>query len=44
LGGRLRIVSANLWNGRAHPEAFAELVAGLEADIVAVQEMSPEQA
>lgn len=40
----MRIVSANLWNGRAHPEAFAELVAELEADVVAVQEMSPEQA
>lgn len=44
MAGRLRIVSANLWNGRAHPEAFAELVAGLEADVVAVQEMAPEQA
>lgn len=44
MGGRLRIVSANLWNGRAHPQAFSELVTGLEADVVAVQEMTPEQA
>jgi len=44
LGGTLRIVSANLWNGRAHPKAFAELIAGLEADVVATQEMTPEQA
>lgn len=44
MGGRLRIVSANLWNGRADPQAFAELVVGLEADVVATQEMTPEQA
>ncbi len=44
LGDRLRIVSANLWNGRAHPEGFADLVASLDADVVAAQEMTPEQA
>lgn len=44
LGGRLRIVSANLWNGRAHPEGFAQLIADLGADIVAAQEMTPAQA
>jgi endonuclease/exonuclease/phosphatase family metal-dependent hydrolase len=41
---RFRIVSANLWNGAADPDAFAELVAGLHADAVALQEMTPEQA
>jgi endonuclease/exonuclease/phosphatase (EEP) superfamily protein YafD len=41
---RFRIVSANLWNGAADPRAFADLVAELEADAVATQEMAPEQA
>ena len=41
---RFRIVSANLWNGAADPCAFAELIARLDADAVATQEMSPEQA
>jgi endonuclease/exonuclease/phosphatase (EEP) superfamily protein YafD len=41
---RFRIVSANLWNGAAEPNAFAELVAGLQADAVALQEMTPAQA
>jgi endonuclease/exonuclease/phosphatase (EEP) superfamily protein YafD len=41
---RLRIVSANLWCGGADPNAFAELVAGLNADVAATQEMTPEQA
>ncbi len=31
-------------NGRADPEAFADLVNGSGADVVAVQELSPEQA
>ena len=39
-----RIVSANLWNGGAEPDAFANLVLRLEADAVATQELSPEQA
>ena len=43
-GRSLRIVSANLWNGGADPDAFAELVDALGADVVATQEMSPEQA
>ena len=42
--GRFRIVSANLWNGAADPDAFADLVASLDADAVATQEMTPEQA
>ena len=40
----LRVLSANLWNGRAHPDGFAELVERAGADVVAVQEMSPAQA
>ncbi len=41
---RLRIVSANLWNGVADARGFADLVARLDADIVAVQELAPAQA
>lgn len=40
----LRIVSANLLNGCATPDAFAALVQRLEADIVNVQELAPDQA
>ncbi len=42
--GCFRIVSANLWNGAADPAAFADLVARLQPDAVATQEMTPEQA
>ncbi len=41
---RFRLLSANLWNGRADPAAFAELIGELAPDVVAVQELSPEQA
>jgi endonuclease/exonuclease/phosphatase (EEP) superfamily protein YafD len=41
---RLRILSANLANGRAHPEAFADLVERAEPDVVTVQELVPAQA
>jgi vancomycin resistance protein VanJ len=41
---RLRILSANLANGLADPDAFAELVEAVEPDVVAVQELSPAQA
>jgi endonuclease/exonuclease/phosphatase family metal-dependent hydrolase len=44
MGSHLRVFSGNLMNGGADPEAFAELVRSSEADIVAVQELSPEQA
>jgi len=44
LGQVLRVLSANLWNGGADPVAFAELVESLEVDVVATQELSPEQA
>lgn len=40
----LRLVSANLRNGTADPAAFAALVAALDPDVVAVQELAPEQA
>jgi endonuclease/exonuclease/phosphatase family metal-dependent hydrolase len=44
MGSHLRIFSGNLMNGRADPEAFADLVRSSGADVVVVQEVSPEQA
>lgn len=44
MSDRVRVLTANLWNGGADPQAFAELVQTLEADVVCVQELSPEQA
>jgi endonuclease/exonuclease/phosphatase family metal-dependent hydrolase len=44
MAARFRIISANLWNGRADAIAFAELVVELDADAVAVQELGPAQA
>jgi endonuclease/exonuclease/phosphatase family metal-dependent hydrolase len=44
MGARVRILSANLLNGRADPDALAELVRRLGVDVAAVQELSPEQA
>jgi endonuclease/exonuclease/phosphatase family metal-dependent hydrolase len=41
---RFRILSANLANGLADPDAFAGLVEAVEPDVVAVQELSPAQA
>lgn len=41
---RVRLMSANLWNGRADAGAFARLVEGLRPDVVAVQELAPAQA
>jgi endonuclease/exonuclease/phosphatase family metal-dependent hydrolase len=41
---RLRVLSANLWNGQADADAFVSLVERMRADIVAVQELTPEQA
>jgi endonuclease/exonuclease/phosphatase family metal-dependent hydrolase len=40
----LRILSANLANGRADADAFADLVEAIEPDVVAVQELGPAQA
>jgi len=44
VGATLRILSANLWNGRADAADFAKLVAEERADVVAVQELGHEQA
>jgi endonuclease/exonuclease/phosphatase family metal-dependent hydrolase len=44
VGSPLRLLSANLQNGGAHPEAFAELVETCGPDAVVVQELAPEQA
>jgi endonuclease/exonuclease/phosphatase family metal-dependent hydrolase len=44
MGARVRILSANLLNGRADPDALAGLVQRLGVDVAAVQELSPEQA
>ena len=44
MGSHLRVFSGNLMNGRADPEAFADLVRHSGADVVVVQELSPEQA
>jgi endonuclease/exonuclease/phosphatase (EEP) superfamily protein YafD len=41
---RLRVLSANLWNGGADPAGFAALVEELQPDIVAVQELTASQA
>jgi endonuclease/exonuclease/phosphatase (EEP) superfamily protein YafD len=41
---RLRVLSANLWNGGADPVGFATLVEELQPDIVAVQELTLRQA
>jgi endonuclease/exonuclease/phosphatase family metal-dependent hydrolase len=41
---RFRLITANLANGGAEAEAFACRVAELEPDVVAVQELVPEQA
>jgi len=44
LGQSLRILSANLMNGGADPDAFANMVAALDVDLLAVQEVGCDQA
>ena len=44
MSDRVRVLTANLWNGVADSTGFAELVDRLAADVVRTQEMSPEQA
>ncbi len=44
MGESLRILSANLKNGGADPSTFASRVAALEVDVLAVQEVSYDQA
>ncbi|MBW2244855.1 MAG: endonuclease/exonuclease/phosphatase family protein [Deltaproteobacteria bacterium] len=40
----LRLMTANLFNGRARPEAIAQLIERLEVDVACFQELAPEQA
>ncbi len=42
--GAVRVLSANLANGRAHADAFAALVDRVSPDVVVVQELDPGQA
>jgi len=42
--GHLRVLSANLWRDRAHPQALARQIEDLDVDVVAVQELFPDQA
>ncbi len=44
MGSQLRVMSANLMNGAADPEAFASLLESVQADVVALQELAPPQA
>lgn len=44
LPGRLRILSANLWNDRADAAGVAALVERLAVDVAALQELGPTQA
>ena len=39
----LRILTANLWNGGADPDALAELLEHHRVDVAAFQELAPEQ-
>ncbi len=42
--GDLRVLSANLWRGRANHHALARQIEELDVDAIAVQELSPRQA
>lgn len=44
MGHRLRILSANLLNGGADPEALCDLLRSLNVDVAGFQELTPEQA
>ena len=44
MGSHLRGFSGNLKNGEADPEAFVDLLEACKADVVAVQELAPNQA
>ncbi|MFI5306652.1 MAG: endonuclease/exonuclease/phosphatase family protein [Polyangiales bacterium] len=41
---QIRLLTANLWNGRADPLALADVIAERQPDAVLAQELSPEQA
>jgi endonuclease/exonuclease/phosphatase family metal-dependent hydrolase len=44
MGSRIRILSGNLLNGGADPEALCDLTRSLNVDVAAFQELAPEQA
>ena len=44
MGSQLRVITANLLNGAADPDALADLVRETQADVVAVQELGFDQA
>lgn len=44
MGQALRVMSANLWMGRADPEGVVDLIRRLQPDVVALQELGHEQA
>jgi len=41
---KLRLMTANLWHRRTDPDALAELLQDVAPDVLAVQELGPEQA
>ena len=41
---KLRLMTANLWGGGAEPTTLADLLDSLRPDVLAVQELSHEQA
>ena len=41
---QIRILTANLWNGGADPQALADVIARYQPDAVLAQEMTPEHA
>jgi endonuclease/exonuclease/phosphatase family metal-dependent hydrolase len=44
MGSRIRILSGNLLNGGADPDALCDLTRSLNVDVAAFQELAPEQA
>lgn len=44
MGRGVRLLSANVWNGRADPQALAALLRERDVDVAALQELGPEQA
>jgi endonuclease/exonuclease/phosphatase (EEP) superfamily protein YafD len=44
MAGRLRILTANLWNGRADPDGISAQLRDLEVDVACFQELAPDQA
>ena len=44
MGDRIRVLTANLWNGGADPAGLAELVEAWAVDVACAQELGPDQA